>query len=133
MTTNEERLRILKMVQEGKIDSTEAARLLQALDSNPDSSSGSQTGNANQTASRTQKPRFLHIKVTKTSDNKPMVDVRLPITIVNAGIRMGAKFTPNLYGIDKDALLEMMNSPETQQIIDVTDDEDGERVQIFLE
>lgn len=32
MTTNDERIRILSMLQEGKIDSSEAARLLQALD-----------------------------------------------------------------------------------------------------
>jgi len=40
MTTNEERLKILTMLQEGKIDTTEAARLLEALDSTPEKEEG---------------------------------------------------------------------------------------------
>jgi hypothetical protein len=57
----------------------------------------------------------------------------VPIALVNAGIRLGAKFSADSYGIDPDALQEMLASPEPQQIIDVTDEENGEHVQISLE
>jgi hypothetical protein len=124
MTTNEERLKILTMLQEGKIDTAEAARLLEALESSPEPEPQSKP---------TGKPRHLHIKVTRLGDNKPVADIKVPVALVNAGIRLGAKFSPNSYGIDADALRDMLDSPEAQQIIDVTDEEDGEHVQIWLE
>ena len=124
MTTNEERLKILTMLQEGKIDTAEAARLLEALESSPEPEPQSKP---------TGKPRHLHIKVTRLEDNKPVADIKVPVALVNAGIRLGAKFSPNSYGIDADALRDMLDSPEAQQIIDVTDEEDGEHVQIWLE
>ncbi|MFZ3071571.1 MAG: hypothetical protein WA110_10690 [Anaerolineaceae bacterium] len=135
MTTNDERIKILTMLQEGKIDSTEAARLLQALDNNaePAASSTPPTGTSKEESTKTQKPRFLHVKVSRLMDGKSIVDIRVPVSVVNAGIRMGAKFSPEMYGLDKDTLAALMDSPEKSQIVDVTDEEDGEHVQIFLE
>lgn len=124
MTTNEERHKILTMLQEGKIDTAEAARLLQALESTPEPEPQTKA---------VGKPRHLHIKVTRLADNKPIADIKVPIALVNAGLRLGAKFSPDSYGIDPDALQEMLASPEPQQILDVTDEEDGEHVQISLE
>ena len=125
MTTNDERIKILSMLQEGKIDSSEAARLLQALDE-----SAKPTTEEGKTA---KKPRYLHIKVTREIDGKSIADIKVPISIVNAGMRMGAKFSPHMAGMDPDMLAELLKSDEPSQIIDVTDEEDGEHVQIFLE
>jgi len=124
MTTNEERLKILTMLQEGKIDASEAARLLQALESSPEPEPSTKAAG---------KARYLHIKVTRLADSKPIADIKVPASVVNAGLRLGARFSPESYGIDADALRELMNSPEAQQIVDVTDEEDGEHVQIYLE
>ncbi|HOT53249.1 MAG TPA: hypothetical protein PKW57_02140 [Anaerolineaceae bacterium] len=125
MTTNDERIKILSMLQEGKIDSSEAARLLQALDESAKP--------AAEEAKAAKKPRFLHIKVTRLMDGKSIADIRVPISIVNAGMRMGAKFSPQLAGMDPDMLSELLKSDEPAQIIDVSDEEDGEHVQIYLE
>ncbi|NMC15727.1 MAG: hypothetical protein GYA40_03685, partial [Chloroflexi bacterium] len=46
---------------------------------------------------------------------------------------MGAKFSPQLAGMDPEMLAELLKSDEPSQIIDVSDEEDGEHVQIFLE
>jgi hypothetical protein len=125
MTTNEERIKILSMLQEGKIDASEAARLLQALDESAKP--------AAEEARAAKKPRFLHVKVTRVMDGKSIADIRVPISVVNAGMRMGAKFSPHIAGMDPDMLAELLKSDEPSQIIDVTDDEDGEHVQIYLE
>ncbi|MGV8049129.1 MAG: hypothetical protein AB2L21_02060 [Anaerolineaceae bacterium] len=133
MTTNDERIKILTMLQEGKIDSNKAVQLLQALDNCSDPASSTQAGTFHSGSETSHKPRYLHIKVTRTVDNKSITDIRLPISVANAGIRIGAKFSPEKYGLDKDVLLEMMKSSDTQLIVDVNDEEDGEHVQIFLE
>ncbi len=125
MTTNDERIKILSMLQEGKIDSSEAARLLQALDESARPTA--------EEAKAAKKPRYLHIKVTREIDGKSVADIKVPISIVNAGMRMGAKFSPHMAGMDPDMLAELLKSDEPSQIIDVTDEEDGEHVQIFLE
>lgn len=125
MTTNEERLKILTMLQEGKIDTTEAARLLEALDSNPEKEES--------VSSPHSKTRHLHIKVSRLSDDKTVADIKVPVSLLKAGIRLGAKFSPEMYGIDEDTLTEMMESPETQQIVDATDEEQGEHILIYLE
>ncbi|HOT52959.1 MAG: DUF2089 domain-containing protein [Chloroflexi bacterium] len=125
MTTNEERIKILSMLQEGKIDASEAARLLQALDESAKP--------AAEEARAAKKPRFLHVKVTRVMDGKSIADIRVPISVVNAGMRMGAKFSPHIAGMDPDMLAELLKSDEPSQIIDVTDEEDGEHVQIYLE
>ena len=125
MTTNDERIKILSMLQEGKIDSSEAARLLQALDESARPTA--------EEAKAAKKPRYLHIKVTREIDGESVADIKVPISIVNAGMRMGAKFSPHMAGMDPDMLAELLKSDEPSQIIDVTDEEDGEHVQIFLE
>jgi hypothetical protein len=112
------------MLQEGKIDTAEAARLLRALESNPEPEPQTKP---------TGKPRHLHIKVTRLADDKPVADIKVPIALVNAGIRLGAKFSPSYYGVDEEALEELLRSPETQQVIDVSDEESGDHVQIWLE
>ena len=125
MTTNDERIRILSMLQEGKIDSSEAAHLLQALDESAKP--------AAEEAKASKKPRYLRIKVTRVLDGKSIADIKVPVSVVNAGMRMGAKFSPHMAGMDPDMLAELLNSDEPGQILDVSDEEDGEHVQIYLE
>jgi hypothetical protein len=124
MTTNDERIKILSMLQEGKIDSSEAARLLQALDESAKPTA--------EEARSAKKPRYLHIKVTRIMDGKSIADIRVPISIVNAGCAW-CQVQPQLAGMDPEMLAELLKSDEPSQIIDVSDEEDGEHVQIFLE
>ena len=114
MTTNDERIKILSRLQEGKIDASEAARLLQALDESAKP--------AAEEAKAAKKPRFLHVKVTRIIDGKSIADIRVPSAMVNAGMRMGAKFSPHMAGMDPDMLAELLKSDEPSQIIDVTDE-----------
>ncbi len=57
MSLSEERMMILKMLQEGKITSDEAAKLLQALDANQNQSSGSSSTGGYNTGRQYQKPQ----------------------------------------------------------------------------
>ena len=60
-------------------------------------------------------------------------NIRLPISLVSAGLKMGAKFSPEMDGMDMNVLHEAIRNNQTGLIIDVFDDEDSEHVEIFIE
>ena len=131
---SEERLKVLKMVQEGKITVEQATSLLEALEEMP-SASGKQ-GAAPAiaaAASPTQPARWLRVRVTDTDTGRPRVNIRLPISVVSAGIKMGMRFSPQVEGMDMEQLVAWINSGEVGQVVDVIDDEDGEHVEVFIE
>jgi len=61
------------------------------------------------------------------------VNVRLPVGLVGAGLKMGMKFSPEIEGFDPNIINEFLESGEIGQIVDVFDEEDGERVEVFIE
>lgn len=131
MSTPEERLKILKMIQEGKISAEQGMQLLQVLEGDAaKSASGSQDsggGGINKPA------RWLRVRVTDIETGKTRVNVRLPIGVVTAGMKMGARFSPEVEGLDMGVLMQHIRSGETGQIVDVIDDQDGEHVEVFIE
>lgn len=130
MVQTEERLRVLKMLQEGKISASEAAQLLEALDEIP-SPTASKTASAVVIPSRPGK--WFRVRVTDTNNGKTRVNVRLPLNMVSAGVKMGMRFSPEVEGLDVNELMAFINSGETGQIVDVVDEEDGEHVEVFIE
>jgi len=132
MANKEERLRVLRMIQEGKLSPDEAASLLETLDESANTpraepfspSGGSTAGKSN---------RWFRVRVTDTNIGKTRVNVRMPISVVNAGLKMGVKFAPQVEGLDPETLMDLINNGELGQIVDVFDDEDGEHVEVFIE
>ncbi len=45
----------------------------------------------------------------------------------------GARFAPQMEGLDTDQLMQHLNSGETGQIIDVYNDDENEHVEVFIE
>lgn len=135
MATSDERLRILKMVQEGKITAEEGIQLMEALDEQPAVQAGPQAQPEPPTepAGHRGGGRWLRVRVTDTNTGKIRVNVRLPLNVVSAGLKMGAKFSPEVEGLDMGMLTTYIRSGETGQIVDVYDDADGEHVEVFIE
>ena len=131
MASTEERLRILMMIQEGKISAAEGARLIEALDDLSKPTPPSTPGAGSVPSGK--KPHYLRVLITDTDTGKARVNVRLPVSLINSGIRMGARFAPEIEGLDMEDLNAWLNSGEVGQIVDIFDDEDGEHVEVFLE
>jgi len=131
MASTEERMRILMMIQEGKISATEGARLIEALDdlSKPTPPPSPSAG----AVPSGKKPQYLRVLITDTDTGKARVNVRLPVSLINSGIRMGARFAPEIEGLDMEDLNAWLNSGEIGQIVDIFDEEDGEHIEVFLE
>jgi hypothetical protein len=119
------------MIQEGKISAAEGAKLIEALDELSEPTPPSRTSTANVPSGK--KPRYLRVLITDTDSGKTRVNVRLPVSLINSGIRMGARFAPEIEGLDSEDLNAWLNSGETGQIVDIFDEEDGEHVEVFLE
>lgn len=128
MATIEERMKILKMIEEGKINAEEGAKLLAALaDSRrtpPPVSAAALTGGS---------ARWLRIRVTDSVTGKTKVNVNLPMGLVDVGLKIGARFAPEIDSEQMDAINQALKSGLSGKIIDVTDEEDSEHVEIFVE
>lgn len=124
MATSEERLRILTMLQEGKITADEANRLLSALKES--------TGNVRASAPNRQ-PRQLRVRITDTSSGRNKVNVNIPMGLVNIGLKMGARFIPSDADIDIEHLKVAIENGEMGKLVEVEDSDSGERVEVWLE
>jgi hypothetical protein len=123
MATTEERMKILKMIEEGKVSAEEGAKLLAALASANRPLGGLSASGA----------KWLRVRVTETTTGRSKATVQIPISLMEAGMKIGAHFAPEIDGVNMDQLMEALRSGMTGKIIDVTDDEDGEHVEIFVE
>ncbi len=130
MIRNEERIKVLKMVADGKISAEEAAVLLETLDEAPMPGSKTQAGSASAAA---QSGRYFRVRVTDSDTGKVRVNVRLPVSVINAGMKIGMKFAPQVEGVDYQEIAQMIQSGEAGKIVDVEDNKDGEHVEVFIE
>ena len=128
MSLKEERLQILKMLEEGKITADDAAKLLAALDVSVAKEQADTTP-----AQLGNKAKWLRVHVTNQATGKRKVNVNLPISLVNVGLKMGAKFAPDLDETAMDEVIEAINSGKQGKIIEIEDEESGEQVEIFVE
>lgn len=130
MATSNERLKILKMVQEKKISAEEGIELLDLIsEKNP---KGNNPIPDSETQTRTP-AQWFRVVVTDTQSGKTRVNVRLPVSLVNAGMKMGARFSPQIDGLDRKQLLDFLQSGTTGKVIDVLDDDGGEHVEVYIE
>lgn len=127
---DDEKLLILKMLQEGKINAEEAANLLDALNSGKE---GKKQGGTTAEKESGKPGRWLRVVVTETRTGKSRANIRIPLGVINAGMKMGAHFTPIVNGVYNDEISKAIQAGLTGQILDVFDDEDGEHVEVFIE
>ncbi len=130
MVTSEERLRILKMVQDGKISAEEGIRLMDALN---ESGRSKNTKTVMEPVTSRRAGRWFRVRVTDRVTGKIKVDIRLPVNVVKAGSKLGARFSPEVSGLDINQVLEYVDAGTTGRIFELTHDSDQELVEVFIE
>lgn len=146
---HEERRMILEMLKEGAVTIEEAERLLEAIPAEEETArtealmAGSSGGNT---------PKRIYVHVTE--DGRTKVNVKVPFSLVRAGLKLGKSFgalgarhakdqseadaLEMLKEIDIDELLDSLNDGEITlpyTIVDVDNVEDGrlQHVTVLLE
>jgi hypothetical protein len=115
-------MRILRMVEQGKISAEEGARLLAALGSTPGPRQRTpQTGPLGSA-------RMFRVRVSDAVTGRQKVSVNIPIGLANMALR----FVPKSAGVDVEAIREALSSGFTGRIVEVNED-DGDHVEIFIE
>ncbi len=122
---SEERMQILEMVEEGKINTKDAMELLDALERNQE------------LIKPKAEAKWLKIRV-RTMDDNPKVNVNIPLSLVDVGLKLAKKFDPKLEDsgldqIDLDEIIEAVKNGAEGQIVDVEDEENQTKVKIYVE
>lgn len=123
MATSEERLKILQMVQEGKISAADGAKLLEALTKGAGGAVASAAGVGGE-------GRYIRVRVTNLITGKNKVSVNLPLSLVDAGLNIASNFVPD---VANSKVREAIQSGLTGKIVEVMDDEDQELVEIYID
>ena len=123
----EERLRVLRMVEEGKLNAAEGINLLETLGQGQKSAK-------TQTRANSSGPQWFRVKVTDLDTGRSKATVNIPLSLMDWGLRIGAKFAPEVADYNLNELTKILHDEGMNgKIIDVVDDEDGEHVEIFVE
>ncbi len=122
----EEELKILKMIEEGKITAEEGVKLLDAVREENTRDTGKFPG------------KRIKISVVDKSTDRKKVDISVPISLAKAflkyGLASGATFggfSLKESGIDIDELQKMIDEGLEGTLIQV--DDEGEKVEIKVE
>lgn len=124
---DEERIRILQMLKDGKISIDESLELLEALD-------------AGEPKEPVQpKAKWMRIRVTELGKEKPKVLLNLPISIVDWALKTGGKIANlsgadlNGMGVNLEDLRVALVSGMRGKILDVEDESERTHVEIEIE
>jgi hypothetical protein len=130
MSVKEERDRILQMVELGQVTATQASDLLDVLEDEP-----GLLRERDFDRSQERRERTLRVRVTslKARQQKVYAIAALPISVIRASLRLGARVIPQL---NNNALYDLLHAIETEstgRLLDLQDLERGERLEIFVE
>ena len=117
---------ILNQLAAGQISATEAAARLNAP---PKPIEPARPAPLAGTAAK----RGLHVRVTNLDTGKVKVNVNVPLSWVEMGLRIGATQRPELAGLDFSEIVEQIHAGASGQLVEVEDVEDGERVEVFVD
>ena len=125
---NDERMQILKMIEEKKITAEEGGKHLAALDP---------PGREEARDVRDSKGRWFRVRVTDLKTGKRKVNVNIPLGLVEVGaklgVRLGGRNDPELSHYDFNEIMSMIKGGAEGKIVDVEDEEDNERVEVYVE
>jgi len=159
MVSNEERMMILRMVEEGKVTPEEGARLLAAIGerqaepqmegatvgANMGATAGAAAGDgpaagaayggsfagnwAGNWGDSSLNGRYLRVLVSNAMTGKQKVNINIPLGVVEFGLR----FIPANAKVNAQTVRDAIASGARGRIVDVMDNEKGDHVEIFIE
>lgn len=124
----EEKLSILKMLEDGKISVDEASKLLEAIEGKKEELSlavKKDEGSA----------KWIRVRVT---GNKEKVNINVPIALVDIAFKIAKAndksfdMTLGQFNLDVNSIIQMIKEGAEGKIVDVETD-DGQKVEVVIE
>ena len=124
-----ERLQVLKMIDTGTITVDEAFRLLDALDRTqaPESTVDSRL------RSKTLAGKHVRLKVSNLHNDQVKAQAKLPVQLLDLGLRIASRYAPGVNAIDVDELVAGLADGVGGKIVEVTDNDNSIRVEVSIE
>jgi len=121
-SNSEERIKVLKMIEEGKVTAEEGLQLLEALDEK-------KTGKA--------QAKWLKVRV-KGKGDKTKANINIPVSLVNLGLKLGTKYAPELREsglneMDIQEIVQAIKNGAEGKIVEINDEENDTSVEVFVE
>lgn len=119
---NEQRRQILEMLSDGKVNADEAERLIVALERDPEPPASTQSKGT---------PKYLRVVVDdRSAADSSKVNVRVPIQLLRAGVRLAALVPPRAIERANDELeragvgidLSKLKPEQIEELIDHLDE-----------
>jgi hypothetical protein len=123
MSITDERLRILKLIENGQVSAEEGERLIEALGDDA----------ARERTRASTPPRTLRVRVTDLNTRRSKVNVTIPVSLVGIGMKLGARLIPRASGTTAEEIMRAIESGATGRVFEMQDLDEGERVEIFVE
>lgn len=121
--SKEERSRILRLIEAGRVSALEAEQLLDALEEE-------QVRPVEPVRNRTIRIRTSSMYPGPARAHLMAV---LPVNLIKVGLRLGTKLIPQLSTNALEGLLQAIERGATGRLLDLQDLERGERLEIFVE
>jgi hypothetical protein len=125
VAVSEERMRTLEMLENGVISAEEAVALLAALETPKPRRERPGGGGSS--------PQWFRVLVTDSNSGRTKANVRIPLGIVDVGLRMGARFGTDIESSALHDIVEAIEQGVQGKILEAVDGSDGERVEIYVE
>ncbi len=123
MTTAEERLTVLKMLEAGTINTDEARSLLAALAGGRKSA---------QTAPG-REARSLRVRLRDAATGREKHLVTVPLPVLDIALRWGTDLVSRLPNEQLQAVLIAVRVGRAGRVLDFFDEVSGDRVEVFIE
>ena len=127
--SQEERTRILSLLEEGKITAAEAARLLEALAAAPPTPAHSEAGGGR-----------MHVQVTDRATGARRVHFTVPAALARIGVQLLATAelgdelaAAGISAADLERVQEAIDSGTVGTVLEVDDGDKGFRVEVWID
>lgn len=120
-----EQMKILKMIEDGVITAADGMKLLEAINDEPQTTEGE----------KNESVEWVKIKVSDPKRVNKDVNIKLPMSLIKIGMKIGEKFSVN-FGTNLDPgdfqkILEAIQEGGAGEVINIETD-DGQIVEISL-
>ena len=122
-----ERLMILKMIAEGKISAEQGASLLASLEADHPHRP------VDAPPYEKRSPHWFRIHVRDLYSGRTKTQINIPFGLMDWGLRIGARFSPEVSGINLETLRQALRSGSDGKLVEVFDEEDGDHVAIYVD